>query len=156
APAPGGPTLTAIPRVGLRAHAVDRRRHATPSYRPPLIVAVLRPALPGEGVWQRTGALVRGGPPVLVTTFRPDRAYPRVVAYVAWIDHTRTQLGLYPGRYEPPNASPRGPMKVPFGQRWKLLATLNSGFTYGDGHGGFAVDGQTAEPLQDGIGTVVA
>ena len=100
--------------------------------------------------------MVRGHSPVLVTTFRPDRDYPRVVAYVAWIDHTRTQLGLYPGRYEPPGASPRGPMEVPSGQRYRLLATFNSGFTYGDGHGGFAVDGQTVKPLQDGVGTVVA
>jgi hypothetical protein len=93
---------------------------------------------------------------VLVTTFRSDPSYPRVVAYVAWIDHTRTQLGLYPGRYEPPGASPRGPMEVPAGQRYRLVATFNSGFTYGDGHGGFAVDGQTATSLRAGDGTLVA
>jgi hypothetical protein len=112
--------------------------------------------LPGEGIWQATGQTVGGVPPVLVTTYRPDPTYPRVVAYVAWIDHTRTQTALYPGRYEPPGASPRGPMEVPLGQRSRLLATFNSGFTYNDGHGGFAVDGQTVKPLQDGEGTVVA
>lgn len=47
-------------------------------------------------------------------------------------------------------------MEVPAGQRHRLLATFNSGFTYADGHGGFAVDGQTVKPLQDGMGTVVA
>ena len=93
---------------------------------------------------------------MLVTTFRSEPAYPRIVAYVAWIDHTKTQLALYPGRYEPPNASPRGPIEVPPGQRGRLLATFNSGFTYRDGHGGFAVNGRTATPLQDGLGTVVA
>jgi hypothetical protein len=161
APAPGGPTLKKLPTVGLPTRPVTRP-HVKPrvrlpkSYRPPRIVPVLRPALPGEGVWQATGQWVKGGPPVLVTTFRSDPEYPRVVAYVAWIDHTRTQLGLYPGRYEPPGASPRGPMQVPAGQRYRLVATFNSGFTYGDGHGGFAVDGQTVKPLQAGEGTVVA
>jgi len=158
APSPGGPTLKALPSVGVRTRRphTTKKTHVRKQYRPPRIVPILRPALPGEGVWQGTGQVVAGGPPVLVTTFRPDRVYPRIVAYVAWIDHTRTQLGLYPGRYEPPGASPRGPMEVPLGQRFRLLATFNSGFTYGDGHGGFAVDGQTVKPLQDGMGTVVA
>jgi hypothetical protein len=160
APAPGGPTLKALPAVGVSARTPKKRPGRTKpivrEYRPPRIASVLRPALPGEGVWEATGRLVRGRPPVLVTTFRADRDYPRVVAYVAWIDHTRTQLALYPGRYEPPGALPRGPMEVPVGQRGRLLATFNSGFTYGDGHGGFAVDAQTVKPLQDGMGTVVA
>jgi hypothetical protein len=47
-------------------------------------------------------------------------------------------------------------MEVPRGQRWRLLATFNSGFTYGDGHGGFGVDGQTVTPLRAGDATVVA
>ncbi len=154
APAPGGPALEALPRVGVQSPLVHRvvRRSA---YRPPRIVPTIRPALPQEGAWNPTGQLIAGSPGVLVTTFRPDRAYPRVVAYVAWIDHTRTQLALYPGRYEPPGASPRGPMEVPLGQRRRLLATFNSGFTYNDGHGGFAVDGQTVTPLRQGMGTVV-
>jgi Phosphodiester glycosidase len=160
APSPGGPTLKTLPAVGVRVPAVKRPRVAPAkvprSYRPARIVPILRPALPGEGVWQATGQWVNGGPPVLVTTFRPDREYPRIVAYVAWIDHTRTQLGLYPGRYEPPGASPRGPMEVPAGQRYRLVATFNSGFTYGDGQGGFAVNGQTVKPLRAGDGTVVA
>ena len=40
---------------------------------------------------------VDGRPPVLVTTFRSEVAYPRIVAYVAWFDHTRTALALLPG-----------------------------------------------------------
>ena len=39
---------------------------------------------------------------MLVTTFRTEVDYPRIVAYVAWFDHTRTSARLYPGRYEPP------------------------------------------------------
>jgi hypothetical protein len=157
APAPGGPTLKKLPTVGVPAHAATHARLTrVVAYRPAPIAPLLHPALPLEGVWQRTGQMVDGAPPVLVTTFRPDPAYPRVVAYVAWIDHARTQLALYPGRYEPPGASPRGPMEVPSGQRWRLLATFNSGFTYGDGHGGFAVNGHTATPLRAGSGTVVA
>ena len=58
-----------------------------------------------------------GAAPVLVSTFRSEPAYPRIDAYLAWSDHTRTQLALYPGRYEPPGVSPQGPMQVPYGQR---------------------------------------
>jgi hypothetical protein len=153
APSRGGPALSTLPTVGLRSPAASRARVV---FRPLRVRPVLRPALPGEGVWRVTGPNVDGGPPVLVTSFRPDPAYPRVVAYAAWIDHARTQLALYPGRYEPPHASPRGPMEVPPAERWRLLATFNSGFTYGDAHGGFSVDGRTATPLRRGMGTVVA
>jgi hypothetical protein len=159
APKRGGPALKQLPPVGravARPPRVSGRRRAALAWRPARLRALIRPALPGEGSWHVVGPNVEGGPPLLVTTFRPDAAYPRVVAYVAWIDHKRTQLGLYPGRYEPPGASPRGPMEVPQGQRWRLLATFNSGFTYRDGHGGFSVNGKTPVPLRVGLGTVVA
>jgi hypothetical protein len=117
---------------------------------------VVRPALPGEGVWHSTGRIVDGAPGVYVTTFRTDPVYPRIVAYVAWFDHTRTQLALYPGRYEPPDASPRGPMEVPHPERWRLLATFNSGFLLRDSRGGFFVNGDSAAPLRDGQGTILA
>jgi len=158
APSKGGPTLTALPSLGATAVGGSKvaRTAVHRSYRPRAIAPILHPRLSGEGVWLSMGRLVSGGPPVLVTTFRSEREYPRIVAYVAWFDHTRTQLALYPGRYEPPNASPRGPMQVPYGQRRRLLATFNSGFTYKDGRGGFSVNGVTATPLRDGQGTVVA
>ena len=148
APRKGGPSLRALPTVGITAARKTR-------IRPARIRPVLTPSLPGEGVWRAAGTPVDGSPPMLVTTFRPSADYPRVVAYVAWIDHARTQLALYPGRYEPPSRLPRGPMQVPYGERWRLLATFNSGFTYRDGHGGFAVDGRTLTPLQPGKGTLV-
>jgi hypothetical protein len=47
-------------------------------------------------------------------------------------------------------------MEVPVAERSRLIATFNSGFTYNDGHGGFAVDGRTATPLRRGIGTLIA
>jgi hypothetical protein len=153
APSKGGPALKTLPRVGARP--VVARAHSS-SYRPTSIVPILRPRLPGEGVWRSTGRTVAGAPPVLVTTFRSEAAYPRIVAYVAWFDHTRTQLALYPGRYEPPGAQPRGPMQVPHDQRWRLLATFNSGFLTRDSHGGFFVNGDTAAPMRPGQGTVVA
>jgi hypothetical protein len=148
APSKGGPSLRKLPAVGI---AAARKTQARPARIRPLLV----PALPGEGVWRSVGAPIGGSPPVLVTTFRPSATYPRVVAYVAWIDHSRTQLALYPGRYEPPSRLPRGPMRVPYGERWRLLATFNSGFTYRDGHGGFAVGGQTLTPLRPGQATLV-
>ncbi len=98
-----------------------------------------------ESAWHGTGTLVDGRPPVLVTTFHPDPADPGTVAYVAWIDRMRTVIGLYPGLQQPPSASPRGPAEVPYGERWRLLATFNGGFKF-DSSGswnGFAVNGHT-------------
>jgi hypothetical protein len=159
APAKGGPQLTTLPAVGLAATPRLRarsRRARRPVAWPPRIRPVFAHPLPGEGVWRRTGPLVDGGPPVLVTTFRTELDYPRIVAYVAWFDHTRTSLAYYPGRYEPPAAPVRGPMSVPYGQRWRLLATFNSGFIYADGHNGSSIGGAMYEPLQRGLATLVA
>lgn len=157
APKKGGPQLKALPVVGLapavpRKHAPPARKHVV---EPQRIKPVFAHALPREGVWSRTGPPVDGGPAVLVTTFRSEVAYPRVVAYLAWFDHTRTALAFYPGRYEPPDAPVRGPMSVPHDQRWRLLATFNAGFTYIDGHNGSSIDGMTYEPLQDGLATLL-
>jgi hypothetical protein len=149
APKKGGPQLKTLPTVGL-----VRRPHAKPW--PPRITPVFAHPLPGEGVWKPTGAAIGGKPPVLVTTFRTERDYPRIVAYVAWFDHTRTAIGYYPGRYEPPSATLRGPMEVPHAQRWRLLATFNSGFIYRDGLNGDALNGHTNEPLKQGLATLVA
>ncbi len=160
APKKGGPALKTLPTLGtpVRSGSAARvpKHHRLVRWRPSRLRPLIRPVLPGEGAWHKVSARFTGPPPVLVTTFRSEPTYPQIVAYVAWIDHTRTQLALYPGRYEPPSASPRGPIEVPPGQRGRLLATFNSGFTYKDGHGGFAVNGSTATPLQDGLGTVVA
>ena len=151
-PAKGGPELSTLPIVGLKTKPQAHDSTALPA-RIPLVFAH---PLPGEGVWRPSGPSIAGGPPVLVTTFRTERDYPRIVAYVAWFDHTRTALAYYPGRYEPPHATLRGPIEVPFGQRWRLLATFNSGFIYSDGLNGDALDGQVNEPLRNGLATLVA
>jgi hypothetical protein len=132
-------------------------RSAAP-YRPPPIQPVISPSLSGEGVWRSAGTPVHGAPPLLVTTFRPDARAPSVVAYVAWIDQTRTQLALYPGSNQPLVAVPRGPAKIPPAQRWRLLATFNGGFKYGPHWGrggGFAVNGHTYVAMRPGLGTLV-
>lgn len=152
APRKGGPTLKKLPPVGLPA---ARAMNPASSYVPPPIRPVITPALPREGVWRPTGPDVAGGPPVLVTELRPDADYPRTVAYVAWFDHTRTELGFYPGRYEPPKAAVRGPMMVPPGERTRLLATFNAGFIYSDGLNGSSDNGRTNEPLKNGLATLV-
>jgi Phosphodiester glycosidase len=160
APKKGGPQLTTLPAVGLApaSTTITRARRRTKPRAaswPPRIRPVLAPPLPGEGIWKPTGPLVDGHPPVLVTSFRNEPDYPRIVAYVAWFDHRRTALALYPGRYEPPNAPVRGPMSVPNGQRRRLLATFNGGFTYIDGHNGSSINGLTYEPLKDGLATLI-
>ena len=152
-PAKGGPELRTLPRVGLRAKT---HRRSASVHGPTHVRPVFARPLPGEGIWRPSGPPVDGGPPVLVTTFRTERDYPRIVAYVAWFDHARTSLAYYPGRYEPPRATLRGPVEVPWGQRWRLLATFNSGFIYSDGLNGDALDGHVNEPLRDGLATLVA
>jgi hypothetical protein len=125
-------------------------------YRPPRIAPAPSALRSAEGVWRATGRIVAGAPPLLLTTFHPDARSPQTVAYVAWIDHARTAIGLYPGYNEPPAASPRGPAEVPTGQRWRLVATFNGGFKYGHGaDGGFSVDGRTYVWLKRGLGTLI-
>jgi hypothetical protein len=167
APKKGGPPLKSLPAVGLNTvPAVGHRLPSNPQNSlvspttvpapwPPPITPVFASPLPGEGVWKPAGPPVNGGPPLLVTTFRPDLDYPQLVAYVAWFDHTRTELAYYPGRYEPPHAAVRGPMMVPPSQRPRLLATFNGGFTYVDGDNGSADNGAMNEPLKDGNATLV-
>jgi Phosphodiester glycosidase len=156
APKKGGPQLNTLPAVGRATTPSKRTHHNHAKPWPTRIRPVFARPLPGEGVWNSTGAAIDGKPPVLVTTFRTELDYPRIVAYVAWFDHTRTAVGYYPGRYEPPNATLRGPMEVPHDQRWRLLATFNSGFIYRDGSNGDALNGHANEPLRQGLATLVA
>ena len=155
APRKGGRGLTRLPSVGLSPARPPVRHTKHVTYTPRPIKPMFATPLPGEGVWHRTGPSVDGGPPVLVTTYRPSTEYPSVVAYVLWIDHTRTDLAYYPGRYEPPSAVDRGPMMVPVDQRNRLLATFNGAFTHVDTNNGSAVNGHTNEPLTDGNATLV-
>jgi hypothetical protein len=50
----------------------------------------------------------------------------------------------------------RGPIEVPSGERWRLLATFNGGFIYRDGSNGSSIAGLQYEPLKDGLATMVA
>jgi hypothetical protein len=161
APSKGGPQLKSLPSVGVTSAAIVRRRHrrivvVAPTMLPPTVRLAFAHRLLGEGIWRGTGPVLRGRPPVLVTTFRTELDYPRIVAYVAWFDHTRSSVAFYPGRYEPPNAPVRGPMSVPDDQRWRLLATFNGGFIYTDGNNGSSIGGREYEPLKDGLATLIA
>ena len=157
APATGGPGLHGLPQqagVAVAGSAHARRRRA--AYRPRPLRPIIHPALRGEGVWHATFAPGRARPPVLITSFRPDPAYPRIVAGVAWIDHARTSTWLYPGRGEPAVAmASRGPMEVPTAKRSGLVATFNSGFKLSDSAGGYADGGHTYAPLRRGAATFV-
>jgi hypothetical protein len=117
---------------------------------------VIHPALPGEGVWQATFSGGGSRPPVLVMSFRPDPNYPQMVAGVAWINHARTSIWLYPGRLEPNVAmASLGPMEVPLELRSKLVASFNSGFKPADSGGGFAIGGHAYAPFKRGLATLV-
>ena len=158
APSKGGPGLHALPAQAGMALAPPRLRvhKRVHFYRPKSIRPILHPALPGEGVWHATYAHGGPRPPVLVTSFRSDPTYPRTVAGVAWIDHTRTSTWLYPGVSEPAVGLPsRGPESVPLRLRAKLMATFNSGFKMKDEQGGVAVGGHTYKPLLNDFATFV-
>jgi hypothetical protein len=158
APSKGGPALHALPRVGVAAAGTAGASRAALLDRPAAVRPLLQPALPGEGVWQRTrNSESRTDPPLLVTTFRSDPAeYPRLVAGVAWINTSRTDISLYAGRLEPSVELPtRGPMEVPPSLRGRLLATFNSGFKIADDKGGWALNGHTYSPMRDGQATFV-
>ncbi len=156
APRKGGPALNALPKQSGAVAAKPVRVLPEHVYRPPNIAPVIRPALLGEGVWRPTFTGARGRPPVLITSFRPEPAYPQLVAGVAWIDHTRTSVMLYPGISEPAVAmSSRGPEEVPVGMGSGLVATLNSAFKLNDSSGGFAYDGHICAPLRPHEATIV-
>jgi hypothetical protein len=154
APAKGGPTLRALPRVGYGAPAAGAAA-AVAAYRPPGVAPLITPALPGEGVWRATRPGLEANPPILLTTLRSQPEYPRVVAGLAWINTERTRIFLNPGRQEPAVSMPRGSMQVPWAGRGRLLATFNSAFKLSDSHGGVALNGHTYANMQDGQATLV-
>ena len=141
--------VSATGTTAAAAHATTQR--AWPLRIKPLFTHPFR----GEGVWHATGPRYHGGAPVLVTSYRTNTANPSVLAYVAWFDKKRTSVAFYPGRSEPPNAAVRGPMMVPNGQRWRLLSTFNSGFTYAYNGNGSSINGRENEPLKRGLATLV-
>ena len=153
APKKGGPQLKSLPKVGVRHTTTPTTTPRLHGRRRSLRSSPAR--FPAKGSGSRPDHRSMVVHPILVTTYRPDPTYPQIVAYVAWFDHTRTELGYYPGRYEPPNAAVRGPTMVPYSQRSRLLATFNGGFTYVDGDNGSADNGQTNEPLKDGNATLI-
>ena len=160
APSKGGPALRSLPaQGGILASRTPANRHIQVHhyYRPHSIKPLIQPALPGEGVWHATYSAGGSRPPVLITSFRSDPNYPEIVAGVAWIDHTRTSVHLYPGIQEPAVPIPgRGPAEVPMALRGGLVATFNSGFKLADAGGGFAYHGHTYAPMHDGMATIVS
>lgn len=155
APSKGGPALHRLPKQAgaVRGSAASHKAHY---YRPPNIRPIIHPALAGEGVWHSTFAGGGSNPPVLITSFRPEPSYPRVVAGVAWINHTRSSVMLYPGISEPAVTMPnRGPGEVPLNTRSHLVATFNSAFKLADSGGGFVYNGHTYAPMHSGIATIV-
>lgn len=155
APSKGGPALRHLPKQsGVAVHGTSHRK--VHYYRPPNIRPIIHPALSGEGVWHATFSEGGSRPPVLITSFRPNPSYPRVVAGVAWIDHTRTTTMLYPGIVEPSVTMPnRGPEEVPPNTRSHLVATFNSAFQLADSGGGFVYNGHTYAPMRNGVATMV-
>jgi hypothetical protein len=161
APSTGGPALKALPKQagagsGVLHRLVPHVRNLVPPYLPPSIPPMITPALPGEGVWHATFAGGGVDPPVLITSYRPNPSYPQEVVGVAWINHLRTNVFLYPGVQEPAVTIPdRGPEEVPTEMRSRLVATFNAGFKLADSGGGFVTGGHTYAPMKDGSATLL-
>ena len=157
APSKGGPALRRLPGQRGALAAGSATRHAAVHYYVPAPIVPLTKGLPGEGVWHATFADGGSRPPVLITSFRPEPIeYPQVVVGVAWIDHTRTSVQLYPGSQEPAvSLADRGPEEVPASTRSRLVATFNSGFKLEDSGGGVALGGHTYAPMKDGLATIL-
>jgi hypothetical protein len=154
APEKGGPTLSALPQVGVAG--TGEGGEAAKAYRPPDVKPLIHPALPGEGVWKKAAAGAGAQPPVLLATFRSDPEYPQFVAGVAWIDSARTRLAYVPGLAEPPPPlSHRGPSEVPDAQRKRVVATFNGGFPLETSNAGLIYRGKVRETMVNGIATVV-
>src|SRR5205085_810443 len=131
---------------------------------PDSIRPVVHPPVTGEGTWRSAAPWVPDGSPVQVTWYRPDPGNPSIRATVMWIDPTRSQVALYPGRQNPPPSPlPQGPAMVPPSARRNLLATFNSGFYLATPNGsqpgavreGFAVNGNVYSPFVKGLATLV-
>ncbi|MEA2144461.1 MAG: hypothetical protein QOG59_48 [Solirubrobacteraceae bacterium] len=161
APAKGGPGLRTLPKqagavAAAGAGSAKRTRPRVRVYRPANVNPVMSPALPGEGVWHATYRPGGSRPPVLITSFRPDPNYPRLVAGVAWIDHTQTSTALYPGAAEPAVAmNRRGPEEIPSSKRGRLVAAFNSAFKLADSGGGFVYGGHTYKAMQNDRSAIV-
>jgi len=156
APEKGGPALSSLPQVGVKAARGSGRPGSQPGYRPPRVRPIIHPALPGEGVWKPAAAGAGPQPPVLLTTFRSDPEYPQFVAGVAWIDSSRTQLSYVPGLAEPPPPlAHRGPSEIPGARRKEVVATFNGGFPLETSNAGLIYRGRVKEAMVDGIATIV-
>ena len=98
APKKGGPQLTSLPTVGLaaapRGETARRGLTSWPGRRGSSPSSRIR--CPARGCGLARARSSAGRPPVLVTTFRTELDYPRIVAYVAWFDHTRTSRRVLP------------------------------------------------------------
>ena len=155
APKKGGPQLKTLPAVGARAAArAGAAARARPAAWPPPIKPVFAHPLPGEGVWEPPGrsSTEATGPRHDVPhrgRLSADRRVRRMVRPHAHV------VAYYPGRYEPPNAPCAGRCRFR-DQRWRLLATFNSGFIYRDGHNGSSIGGDEVRAAEARPRDVVA
>ncbi len=146
-PAKGGPQLQTLPTVGITTTPQPHHKHATPW--PPRIEPGLRPAAPRRGCLEADGAGRRGqaaGPGHDLPHGDRLPADRRVRGVVRPHAHGAGLLS------RPLRAAERDPARADggsIGQRWRLLATFNSGFIYTDGLNGDALDGHVERAAQE-------
>ena len=117
--------------------------------------AGLRPPAPGEGSGTQTGPLVAAAAGARDDV--PDRArlsaHRRVRRLVRPHAH---RARLLPGSLRAAErARARTDVRCHSSQRWRLLATFNSGFIYSDGSNGSRSTALRNEPLKDGLATLI-
>jgi hypothetical protein len=158
APPKGGqPThLNAVPSVPPTTPLRSKKRVVAIAHLPapapvPLVVA---PALPGEGQWRPADVLVHGIPAMYVAQFRADAVYTSQITSAVWIDPTLLRVTLVPGSQEPGGTWPQPP-DIEGAALRTAVAAFNGGFRMQDAHGGFYLNGRTAESLQPGAESLV-
>jgi Phosphodiester glycosidase len=141
--------LNAVPTPPTTA-PVKRTIVVVPHLRAPAPVPlVVSPHLPGEGLWRPADVLVHGIPAMYVAQFRADAVYTSQITSAVWIDPTLLRVSLVPGSQEPGGTWPQPP-DIQGPALRTAMAAFNGGFRSQDAHGGFYLNGRTAEPLQAG------
>ncbi len=143
------------PAVGGKPSASDLTvlRPHRPAQNLPRLRPFAHPPLPGEGEWH-TLVRVHGRPVVQASYLRPDSRHTSYLTGVAWMDAKRLSFSLHPGFQEPGGTWPVPDWVAPTDRRG-LVATWNGGFRMADAHGGFYLDGRTADALVDGAASEV-
>lgn len=131
----------------------------TPSTIPhlPIPATMATPAaepLPDEGAWFPAGPDLGGFHGVYTTKVRPNAQKTSLLAFVAWVDPSVTDVQIHPGLELPGGTWTNPPQILPERCPQAILA-FNGGFRFDQSRGGWYSDGRVGIPLRDGAASMV-